>query len=200
MLLAAGLVTPGRTSFDPLLLDEGGSTCLPGTDAGIVLTPSQTLSAPVPDEPAVEAAGHMLPTQPDTAAFLGATSVPAAASGSPQRLDADPRSSFIDSLQLPLSTPLVTSPPHRRRAACCQWMDVVPRRSGRLAGKLPFCDPNPEKQAKRVLVNKWQHRLANAPLDVPDDGITTMFHEAFKGPVDSPTREALQELVFPDAP
>jgi hypothetical protein len=67
----------------------------------------------------------------------------------------------------------------------------------RLAAKASFRDPNPEKQAKRVLVKKWEHRPDDAPIDAPDDRIAGLFHETFKEPVDSPTREAMRELMFP---
>jgi hypothetical protein len=66
----------------------------------------------------------------------------------------------------------------------------------RLATKAPFHDPNPEKQAKHVLVNKWE-RPDDAPIDALDDRIAVLFHEAFKEPVDSLTHEALRELMFP---
>jgi hypothetical protein len=74
---------------------------------------------------------------------------------------------------------------------------LVPRRSDRLAAKSAFRDPNPEKQAKRVLVNKWERRPVDAPIDATDDRIVVLFHETFKEPVDSPNHEALHELMFP---
>jgi hypothetical protein len=48
-----------------------------------------------------------------------------------------------------------------------------------------------------VLVNKWERRPDDAPIDATDDRIVVLFHETFKEPVDSPTREALRELMFP---
>lgn len=39
-------------------------------------------------------------------------------------------------------------------------------------------------------------QTGGALLDAPDDSIATMFHDTFRGPVDSPTREAQRELVF----
>jgi hypothetical protein len=74
---------------------------------------------------------------------------------------------------------------------------LVPRRSDRLAAKSAFRDPNPEKQAKRVLVNKWERRPDDAPIDTTDDRIAALFHETFKEPVDSSTRKALREMMFP---
>lgn len=55
--------------------------------------------------------------------------------------DVDPRSLFIDSLQLPLSETLVHTPP-RQRAARREPTSLVPRRSGRLAAKSAFCRKN----------------------------------------------------------
>jgi hypothetical protein len=74
---------------------------------------------------------------------------------------------------------------------------LVPRRSDRLAAKSAFRDPNPKKQAKRALVNKWKCRPNDAPIDATDDRIAVLFHETFKELVDSLTREALRELMFP---
>jgi hypothetical protein len=67
----------------------------------------------------------------------------------------------------------------------------------RLAAKAPFRNPNPEKQAKWVLVKKWEHRPDDVPIDAPDDRIVVLFPDTFKEPVDSPTREAMHELMFP---
>jgi hypothetical protein len=46
-----------------------------------------------------------------------------------------------------------------------------------------LCDPNPEKQAKRVLVNKWERRPDNAVTDTPDYKIADKFHEMFAEPL-----------------
>jgi hypothetical protein len=108
--------------------------------------------------------------------------------------DIDVRALFINSLRLPLQESLLHTPP---RAACQEPASLVPRRSVRLAAKAPFRDPNPEKQTKRVLVKKWEHKPDDAPIDAPDDRIAVLFHETFKEPVDSPTREAMRELMFP---
>jgi hypothetical protein len=61
-----------------------------------------------------------------------------------------------------------------------------------------FRDPNPEKQAKRVLLGKWQPSacaLRSAPA-TPDATIAARFRETFREPLSSSKREALQEL-FP---
>jgi hypothetical protein len=110
--------------------------------------------------------------------------------------EVDPGMLFVNSLRLPLPEALVRTPP-RSRGARREPANLVPRRSDRLAAKSAFRDPNPEKQAKRVLVNKWERRPNDAPIDATDDRIAVLFHETFKEPVDSPTREALRELMFP---
>jgi hypothetical protein len=72
---------------------------------------------------------------------------------STQQTDADPGMDFINSLLRPIPEALVHTPP-RARGARRVPASVIPRRSDRLAAKSAFRDPNPEKQAKRVLVNK----------------------------------------------
>ena len=77
-------------------------------------------------------------------------------------------------------------------------MDLVPRRSDRLAAKSIYRDPNPEKQGKRVLLNKW-HLSSSAPRPspvTPDASIATRFHETFQEPLSSSKRAALQELFL----
>ena len=64
---------------------------------------------------------------------------------------------LINSLLLPLQENLVRTAP-RPRTARRDPASLVPRRSDRLMAKSEFRDPNPEKQAKRVLVNKWERR------------------------------------------
>jgi hypothetical protein len=59
--------------------------------------------------------------------------------------------------------------------------DLVLHRSDRLDAKFAFCDPNPEKQAKRVLVGKWQPSVSaprSAPA-TPDATIAARFHKTF---------------------
>jgi hypothetical protein len=104
---------------------------------------------------------------------------------------------FIAGLRLPLEVPLIQSPP-RLRVSRMRDENWVPRRSERLAAMSAFRDPNPEKQAKRVLLGKWQPSacaLRSAPA-TPDATIAARFREMFREPLSSSKREALQEL-FP---
>jgi hypothetical protein len=122
--------------------------------------------------------------QPATAATpIGSPTVPAAS-----------LQSFIASLKLPLEEPLIASSP-RRRVSRLDDSVFVPRRSDRLAAKSIHRDPNPEKQAKCVLVNKWRHEPANRS-QTPDPAIAAKFHETFAGPLSASKQAAMREL-FP---
>lgn len=72
----------------------------------------------------------------------------------------------------------------------------VPRRSTRLAAKSAFRDPQPEKQARRVLPNKWAGLPEDVVSNTPDATVAVKFHEAFTEPLSSSKREAMREL-FP---
>jgi hypothetical protein len=87
---------------------------------------------------------------------------------------------FIAGLKLPLETPLISLPP-RLRVSRMRDDNWVSRRSVRLAAMSAFRDPNPEKQAKRVLLGKWQpstSALRSGPT-TPDATIAARFHETF---------------------
>jgi hypothetical protein len=76
--------------------------------------------------------------------------------------------------------------------------NLIPHRSDRLAAKSVYHDPNPEKPAKRVLLNKWQPS-ASAPRPspvTPDASIATRFHNTFQDPLSSSKCATMQEL-FP---
>jgi hypothetical protein len=78
--------------------------------------------------------------------------------------------------------------------------NLVPRCSDRLATKSVYHGPNPEKQAKRVMLSKWQPS-ASAPRSVsvtPNMTIATRFHETFQDPLSSSKRATMREL-FPMA-
>jgi hypothetical protein len=88
---------------------------------------------------------------------------------------------FIAGLKLSLEKTLIQSPPHLR--VSCVWVkNLVPRCSDRLAAKSVYCNSNPEKQARRGKLSKWQPS-ASAPWSVsatPDATIATQFHETFQ--------------------
>ena len=58
---------------------------------------------------------------------------------------------FNKGLRLPLDMPLTQSPP-RVRVSRVPVENLVPRRNDKLAAKSVYRDPQPEKQAKRVMV------------------------------------------------
>lgn len=67
-------------------------------------------------------------------------------------------------------------------------------------GKSPFRDPNPEKQAKRVLVNKWENRPHGTCSGTPDNKIAEKFHSHFTEPVPDYKWEAMRELLICQGP
>jgi hypothetical protein len=102
---------------------------------------------------------------------------------------------FIDSMRLPLQEPLIKTPPRARTARAIDD-DWIPRRSDRLAAKSAFRDPQPEKQARRVMLNKWAGRPDHVVTNTPDATISAKFHEIFADPISSSKREALR-AIFP---
>jgi hypothetical protein len=149
------------------------------------------------DDAAVGATGHAHDAQPQQpsvgasdVAHVGQPDQPTNGGPSPPSVV-----DFIASLTLPLEVPLIQSPP-RLRVSRVRDEDLVLRRSERLAAKSVFRDPNPEKQAKRVLLRKWQPSAStprSAPL-TPDATVAARFHEAFREPLSSSKRQAIQEL------
>jgi hypothetical protein len=66
-----------------------------------------------------------------------------------------------------------------------------------LAAKSIHLNPNPEKQAKHILLNKWTRRPANGS-QTPDAAIAAKFHETFAGLLFASKQAAMHEL-FPMA-
>lgn len=99
-------------------------------------------------------------------------------------------SSFADSLRLPLDAPILQTPPPTASFHNDDW---VPRRSIRLAGKAPFRDPDPERQAKRVLISKWS---STAPAPRTDASVDAKFREAFALPL-SPSKRSAMNHFYP---
>lgn len=106
-----------------------------------------------------------------------------------------PAISFADSLRLPLEPPILQQLPPMRATREDVW---VPKRSNRLAAKSAFRDPQPERQAKRVLLSKWSGTTGQARSTTPDAVIAARFHDMFVTPLSSSKRDAMREL-FPTA-
>lgn len=75
----------------------------------------------------------------------------------------DPALSFLDAIRLPLDDPVLLTPLRTRVTRTPADDEWVPRRSTRLAAKSAFRDPVPERQAKRVLIAKWDADAARTP-------------------------------------
>jgi hypothetical protein len=104
--------------------------------------------------------------------------------------------SFIASLKLPLEESLIASS-LIRRVSCVDNSMFIPRRSDRLVAKSIHRDPNPEKQAKRVLLNKWTCK-PTSESQTPDLAVAVKFHETFAEPVFASKRATMREM-FPMA-
>jgi hypothetical protein len=97
---------------------------------------------------------------------------------------------------LPINTPLIRTAPRARVSRIPEnW---VPRRSDRLAVKSVYREPQPEKQARRVLLNKWNRRPEHTRTMTPDATVAARFHAVFASPLSSSKRAAMWEL-FPGA-
>lgn len=133
---------PEDTGLDQQLLNE----CEWPRTVGPVADRAATLVRPSPGPKSPVLAEGSLPQatceQPEVAVTSEATFAVMAARGS-QRMgtqddtsggvpatvdshDDNPGNAFIDSLQLPITTPLIHSPPHGQRAARWQRAEVVP--------------------------------------------------------------------------
>jgi hypothetical protein len=184
----------------------------PAVPALMVVAPPLTGTPPAPAVNDAAAASHLAAALPSTEAtpvtarpdMSPPTASPAAAATHPVALNPEAPAaaaathsaasvtSFVDSLKLQLQEPLIRTPPRTRR----NDDDWIPRRSIRLAGKSHFRDPQPEKQARRVMLNKWAGRPDNASSGTPDAMIAVKFHDAFGASVSSSRREAMRAL-FP---
>jgi hypothetical protein len=105
---------------------------------------------------------------------------------------------FIQAVRLPLQEPLLLTTP---RAHVPRGRDVasphdeawLPRRSSRLAAKSGFRDPNPERQAKRIMIAKWTGKAAS---HVADQAVDEEFRSAFEAATLSARKEAMAAM-FP---
>ena len=118
----------------------------------------------------------------------------AAAVGSPI-VPAASLQSYIASLRLPLIGGTADRFPPRRHVSCLDDSKFVPRRSDRLAAKSIHRDPNPEKQAKRVLLYKWTRMPPNGSQA---SAIAAKFYETFVEPLSASKQAAMREM-FPMA-
>lgn len=130
--------------------EQPGTLTLPGQSIVGVATPPPLAG---PDEFMAQA--HDTQQFPGGLAVLGSATPPSTgiallqpADGPPTApVHPNPMQDFVDSIQLPLGTPLLRTPP---RVVPSSDADVawVPRRSSRLATKSAFHDPQPERQVR----------------------------------------------------
>jgi hypothetical protein len=133
---------------------------------------------------AVPGLSNMPPLAPGTSSNTDPPTNTDAGNGTLEAGEEDPRTLFINSLLLPLQENLTRTP--SRGSLGTAQLDP-PSQSHKAA----FRDPNPEKQAKGVLVNKWEHR--------PDDAVTGTPDDTFAEHISSSMREAMRVLLSPPA-
>ena len=64
-----------------------------------------------------------------------------------------------------------------------------------LGAKTAGRDPDPEKQAKKVLLNKWKPRAPWSAQVTPDAAIGKKFRETFAEPLSLAKRAAMHEML-----
>ena len=88
------------------------------------------------------------------------------------------------------------SPPTGHRSARARGIEddeLVPKRSARLAAKSKYREQKPEAQARKVMMKRLS---VEVETQLPDEASFQEFHTAFKLPLSSSTREAMQ-VLFP---
>lgn len=88
--------------------------------------------------------------------------------------------------------------PRRRRRTKVVDDNWFPRRSDRLAAKSAFRDPRPEKQARRVLLNKWATRpvhVAPNPVSAAAAVSAGRFQETFRDAAPPTRRQSVRKLL-----
>jgi hypothetical protein len=109
-----------------------------------------------------------------------------------------PVDDFISSFRMPLSPPVLSSPPRLRvtrsaRARTIEDAELVPKRSARLAAKSKYREQKPEAQARKVMMKRLGIEVET---QLPDEASFEEFQTAFKLPLSQSTREAMLAL-FP---
>ena len=105
---------------------------------------------------------------------------------------------FISTFRKPLSQPVLSSPPRLRvtrsaRARAIEDDELVPKWSARLAAKSKHREQKPEAQARKVMMKRLG---VEVETQLPDEALFQEFQTAFKLPLSSSTREAMQVLFL----
>jgi hypothetical protein len=108
---------------------------------------------------------------------------------------------FIAAFTKPLEVPVLSSPPRLRqtRAARAQAgelddSELVPKRSARLAAKSRHRELKPEAQARKVKLKRLGFEVEDV---LPDEASFDEYQTAFRPPLSTSTREAMQVFLFP---
>ena len=104
---------------------------------------------------------------------------------------------FVEAFKRPLQEAILSEAPKAyvtRRERARQWSDeeLVPKRSARLAAKSKSRLTKPEAQARKVMMKKAG---IDVHTELPDEASFDEFQEAFKLPLPTVTREALDTLI-----
>jgi hypothetical protein len=104
---------------------------------------------------------------------------------------------FISALKKPLQQPILPTTPKPRktrseRARELSDAELIPKRSIRLAKKSKNRAPRPEAQARKVMMKRLGMEVET---EDPDEASFDEFQTAFKLPLPSPTREAMEVLL-----
>ena len=115
-------------------------------------------------------------------------------------IDVTSTEDFIAAFKKPLMMPVLSSPPRMRltpaaraRAGELDDSELVPKRSARLAAKSRHREQKPEAQARRVMMKCLGLKVET---ELPDEASFEEFQTAFKLPLSTLTREAMQ-VLFP---
>jgi hypothetical protein len=109
-----------------------------------------------------------------------------------------PIDDFISTFRKPLPQPVLSSPPRLRvtrsaRARTIEDIELVPKRSARLAAKSKYREQKPEAQARKVMMKRLGVELET---QLSDEASFQEFQTAFKLPLSLSTREAML-VLFP---
>ena len=109
-----------------------------------------------------------------------------------------PIDDFISTFMKPLSQSVLLLTPHlwvtrSARARAIEDDELVPKRSARLAAKSKHREQKPEAQARKVMMKRLG---VEVETQLPDEASFQEFQIAFKLPLSSSTREAMQVLFL----
>jgi len=164
-----------------------------------LLTPTRLRVRPMNAmTPATDANVQVLPTQPEADGHSALEGGHNSAVRSERAEHITSLHGFFEAIRLPLQEPvLLTTPrahvPRGRDNGSLEDQAWLPRRSSRLAAKSAFRDPNPERQAKRIMISRW---TGNAAGHVADQDVDDEFRAAFEAASLSARKEAMAAM-FP---